>query len=351
VTAPNPFAQVERLLLDPAADGAFLTLVRDASPFAEAGFLAGDVVVALDEQPVADAASFLQRVQEGDAGPAKARVVRSGATLEIDLPRERRGVAACTVRRGQPAWEDREDTPYEPDFRGLADGTEVWLRMMFGEEPGGFERYLVRHRDGRLDVDWGMWIGGGVEPAEFWQYRSRGRSLHEMDRTLSACALECSDGLPGEEVSRGRVQRGADGFWRGVHAGPQGEREVAFPDGGARGLSPFVAGLLPTTMPLEEDACLTFLGLTEGTGLPTGRHRMECLGPRTVDVAGRAVEAFAFAWRHYGDHGPGGDEVLFVDRERRLVRVEWGPGYGGCWSVAVPKERVLDGAPDFIGLA
>ena len=62
------------------------------------------------------------------------------------------------------------------------------------------------------------------------------------------------------------------------------------------------------------------------------------------------VDAWCIVQRHYGLDAYGGDERMYVTDDRRLVRVDWGPNYAGCWGEAVDPADVLDGVPDHVKL-
>ena len=60
------------------------------------------------------------------------------------------------------------------------------------------------------------------------------------------------------------------------------------------------------------------------------------------------VEQFAwrFVWVHYGKLQ--GNEVIWVSDDRRILRIDWGPDYGGCWIEEMPRDRVDEGIPAHI---
>lgn len=72
------------------------------------------------------------------------------------------------------------------------------------------------------------------------------------------------------------------------------------------------------------------------------------LGRREIHVAGETVEAFGFAWRHYGARPPEDDEHSYVSDDRRLLRVDWGPGYNGCWSEARARGEIFATIPEHL---
>jgi hypothetical protein len=349
--AGHPFREIEDQLRAPAADGVLLYHVRDGSPFWRAGFRTGDVVTGMAGKAVRKAADLLIALQPQPDQPnvLTLEVLRDGRSHSLEAPRSRRWLGACDARRGLPAWEDLSDSDYAPDFSGLGDGRVLALRMYLGDEPAGFERLVLSREGDRLRVETMFHIGGG-EGETRWSYRTRARSLHRLDRWLTTLETEFHEGDVGRERLAGRLVRGEDGTWRGVHGTAEGEEGVAFPDLGLRGPTAYSTTLLPLTLPLEPHARLTFPVHGDGTGVAMARHRLECLGSRDIDVLGERVTAWGFAWRHYGYGKPGEDEVFWVDAARDLVRIDWGEGYGGCWGVRVPDERLLEGVPPHVTL-
>jgi hypothetical protein len=348
----NPFARLEEMLADPPADGMFLTFVTPGSPAAEVGFRPGDIVVKVGDTPVTGSQEFYRGLQPAgeDDKSRPVTVLRSdGEEAEIEVPLPFRGYAACAVKKGKRAWEDLPDSDYEPDFSGLADGTEIWLRNSLEEERAGFERILIRHEGDEIHVDTLFRLGGEHE-GETWDYRTHSLSRHRLNRWLSVTRTSFAEGAPGEEKLRGDMALGEDGVWRGRRGGPQGgePEEVEFPSAAENLLTPYNVTLLPLTMPLAEGARVTFCGAGEGTALVSCRERMECVGKETVDVDGEEVEAWCFVWRHYGEYGE--SERFYVTDDRKLVRVDWGPNYGMCWAVNVPAAEVLDGVPEHVRL-
>lgn len=72
------------------------------------------------------------------------------------------------------------------------------------------------------------------------------------------------------------------------------------------------------------------------------------LGRREIEMAGETVEAFGFAWRHYGARPPEDDEHFYVSDDRRLLRVDWGPGSNGCWSEARARGEIFATIPEHL---
>ncbi len=145
-TTSNPMASVEALLANPAASGIFITAVRPESPIAAHGAAPGDIITSVAGEPVEDLRGYLTAMQPQPEGePTRELGVRkadgSEATWTVEVPLK--GYSQCVVTEGRPGWEDVPDTAYEPDFTGLADGTEIWLRNSFGEDRAGFERVIV----------------------------------------------------------------------------------------------------------------------------------------------------------------------------------------------------------------
>lgn len=347
--ALNPFAEIESVLADPPATGMFVTFVTPGAPAEKAGLGAGDTVVAVGDVGDLTLQSFYQALQPTEEGDTS-RLLKvrrpDGAKEEIGITVPLRGYSACPVIAGKCAWEDLPDTDYEPDFTGLTDGTEIWLRNSLGEERAGFERLLIKRDGDFIDVDTLFRLGGEHE-GETWDYRTHSVARHRLDRFLSLVKTTFHEGSPGEEKLQGACELGDDGIWRGVRGTPDGKEEpVEHRPVSLHGLNSYDVTLLPLTMPLAEGARVTYCAAGEGTGYVTGRGRMECTGKETVDIDGTQIEAWRFEQRHYGETGV--SEKFYVTEDRVLVRIDWGPNYGGCWAVNVGKEHVLDGVPEHV---
>src|ERR1041385_7712188 len=138
-TTQNPFAEVESMLQNPAADGIFITYLKQDSPFANAGVVLGDIVVAAGEQTTLDEKSFYQALQPRGKDDKKRmlRILRGKKQVELEVPTSAGGYDSCAVAKGRSAWNDKPDFSDEPDFSALGDGAECWMRNCFGEEPAG----------------------------------------------------------------------------------------------------------------------------------------------------------------------------------------------------------------------
>jgi hypothetical protein len=346
----NPFAEIEEMLASPAATGLFLTAFRPTCPLLEAGAEPGDIVTAVGETAVSELGGYLQAMQpqgEGDETRVLHVRKRDGSTMTCEVPTPLSGYGYCVVKAGESAWDQVADTPYEPDFSGLADGTEIWLRNSLGDERAGFERLILKRDGDLLEIDTLFRLGGDDPQAGAWDYRTRALSSHRLDRWLSVVRTAFWEGSPGEERLSGDVSLGDDGFWRGTHGQPDGtESPAEFAAVSSHVMTPYTLMVLPLTMPLEEGACVNVVMVGDGSGVASSRRRIECTGKKTVTVDGAETEAWCFAWRHYGVVE--GTELFYVSDDRRLVRVEWGPGYGYCNADLVDRERVLDGVPEHV---
>ncbi len=349
MTTDNPFAAVEKRLMSPPVDGVMLTLVDPDSPLHSAGARPGDVIVALDGKGPPSLRALYECLRPADdATDALAATVRlsNGASVEASLPRDRRGFAACDVKRARTGWDDWPDGDHEPDLSAFADGTDLWWRNSLGGTPAGFEHARIRATDEHIEIDSLMWIGGKQPDGATWSYRARGETKHRRDRWMSITRTAFWEGDPGDEVLKGDVHFDGE-RWTGVHGAAGGRQEdVGFPPFGGPAVTPYRVAFLALTMPLRQHAALTFYVAGDGTGRVTCRNRLICTGRAKVDVAGRSVDAWRFEWKHYGEYG--GNELFFVTDDRRLVRIEWGPNYSGCVSEAVSADEVMVGAPAHI---
>jgi hypothetical protein len=274
-------------------------------------------------------------------------VRRSGDREELVVPVQIQLGTYCSVQEGVPAWTDVPDYDGEPDFSAFSDGVEHWMRNSFGEERAGYERVRICHDgDDRFLVDVDFRLGGETEGGETWDYITRGQSVHLRDKYLALRKSSFWEGRP--EKLTGAIELGDDNVWRGIHVRNGEEKSVEIPQVVPQLLSSYTVTILPMTMPQEEGASLTYFHTYDGNGACSGRARLECVGKRTVTVCDEAVEAWGYAWRHYGTRAPEEDEHFYVNDERKVVRIDWGPGYGGCWCDDAPKERVLADCPEFL---
>ncbi len=344
-TTANPMAEVESLLANPGASGIFLTAVVDGSPIAAHGAEVGDIITTVGGESIEDLRGFLMAMQPQPEGETTRELdVRKGdgtdVTWTVEVPLK--GYSHCVVKEGECAWEDIPDSDYEPDFSALADGVEIWLRNSFGDDRAGFERVLVAHDGDLLRLKTLFRIGDDDAEYGKWDYRTRGRSAHRFDRSMSTVETAFWEGSPGEEVLTGDVVLGDDGHWRGKH----GEKDVAIPAPADTGITPYTIMVLPLTMPLEEGASLTVNMCGEGTGFVTCRGRLRNCGREDVSVDGVTVSAWCFRQFHYGVYEE--EERFYVSDDRRLVRVDWGPGYNNCTAELVDADHVLDGVAPHI---
>jgi len=356
---PPTFSEVEALLRSPAADGEFVYYLKPESPLAEAGLRIGDIITAVvrgeETTPIApkataDLNTFLGAMQPQDDGDTARtlRITRGEAeTLRIEVPPTIEGLKVCAVTRGEPAWQRRDDYEGPPDFSALRDGAEITLRNAFDDAPAGFEWTRMRRRGDLLEVDIVFRLGSDGEPDERWEYFTRARSTHRLDKHLSVVRSSFYEGKGADEVRTGSVRLGDDGIWRGVRRGKDGaDEDVTLPMETPHLLTTYAAKLLPLTMPLAEGACLTWQHAYDGDAKITCRSRMECRGRRTVKVDGQDLEAWCFGWRLYGDLPLEEDALFYVTDDRRMVRVDWGPGYGYCWAELLDADRWLEGVPE-----
>jgi len=348
----HPFAKVEAMLQKPEADGVFVTLLRPGSPQEEAGVRLGDIITSISGESKPDFAAFYKAMQPEDKDDKNLRtlsVFRDGVQLEIESPPTTRGISVCTVEKGVSAWAQVPDYTEEPDFSALRGGGEITMRNNFGEEPAGFELVEFKQRGELLDVEIVFRLGGGDKPENRWEYFTRSRSTHRLDKYLSAVSTAFWQGKPEKETLDGDVSLEKDGFWRGTRPGKNGAQEkVEVRATTVSVITPYTGLLMALTMPLRKGASLTFMSMTDGSANLTGRDRLECTGKSTVKVDGRNIEAWCFALRHYGTDPDEHDEKFYVTDDRRLVRIDWGPNYGGCWTEAMPRDKIMKTVPKHV---
>lgn len=339
------FSAIESLLLSPAASGVIVTTLRGESAH---GLEVGDIITGVNGQPVSDQRSYLEAIRPGEGeepGPLEVSLVRRGGTVSLELPPPPHGISITGVCADQPAWSDAPESDYEPDFSVLQ-SHEIWMRSSFETTPAGFE-YLRVERDGdELRHDYRFRIGG-VEPT--WDYHTRGHSRHRLDRTLSVIETAHWEGHDGQEPSHGHVTL-RDGRWRGSKQGPDGETPVDFDPGVAAQITGYSMPMLTLTLPLEEGASLLVVTSGDGAAVPGGRTRIACLGRRSCTVNGAEREAWCYTWRGYGAKPEADCEHLYVSDDRELLRIDWGPDYGGCWCELVDGPDALGPLPPHVSL-
>jgi len=348
----HPFAELEALLQAPHATGVFVTHVQVGTAAEAAGLCMGDIVTQVGEKPLVALSDYYQAMQpQGPDGEERRLTVerRDGSKAGLTVRSGKPGMDVCPVQAGVPAWKQAPDFEEAPDFSALHEGAELALRNSFGEEPAGWERIRISRRGDLIDAEIDFRLGGASESGKTWAHFTYGRSSHRMDRSLSLVRTAFWDGKPGARKLKGDVELGSDGVWRGTHVSLQGQESKVEFKGFATGLlSGYTATLLPLVMPLRAGASLTFTHTPDGNAQPICRERIECTGRETVKVDGKDVNAWCFAWRHYGTRPPEEDEKFYVTDAREMVRIDWGPNYGFCWCEALPKERLGEGVPSHV---
>ncbi|GMV80560.1 MAG: hypothetical protein AMXMBFR7_17440 [Planctomycetota bacterium] len=340
---------LESLLGTPHADGVFVLSLGEDARGGTDSLRPGDIVTHIGGQALTDMGVYYKAMKPGGADDKTRRLTlarQDGRRLEVTVPSGARSLNVCPVKTGVPAWTQVSDFEEEPDFSALHDGVEHALRNSFGEEAAGWERIRIARRGELIDVEIDFRLGGHSEPGKTWEYYTLSRSTHRLDRSLSLARTAFWDGKPGQRKLRGDVELGANGLWRGVHVSPSCEEQrVEFKSPSRGMLTGYTTTLLPLIMPLREGAAKTFAHTADGNGRSGIRERIECTGRQTVRVDGQDLNAWCFAWRHYGTRPPEEDEKFYVTDDRKLVRIDWGPSYGFCWCEAVPKDRLAEGVP------
>ena len=342
------YTEFESLLLSPACTGVIIQVVASGGPAEKADIQPGDTLTHANGTPlrtVRDLVSSLQPI-EGEGDVKFDLVAADGRTRSVTLPRGQAGLGGVGVEQGRPAWRDVDDSDYEPDFSIAGREGEIWLGTRFGINPAGYERMRIRPRGEEYEYDHLTWFGGEHEGHE-WAYKVRVVSRHLLDRALTTTAIEMVSGTEAEGQTRSVLELDARNVWRGTATDREGAtNEVATPVPARAAINTYAVPLLATTLPLEAGARLTVPVITEGDGSVRSRTRLECTGRDRVTVDGVEREAWRFVWAHYGS--PNGNEVFWIADDRRLVRIDWGPDYGGCWIEELPRGRVGEGIPDHI---
>jgi len=342
-----PFDGIERRLLRPRATGLFVTWVPE--PPAAAGLAVGDTLVSAHEQPLRSVHELRAAFQpiEGESEPVPLGVVdAAGGARTLALPRGPLDLGCVPVEANRPAWDERPDAGGEPDLAFVSARQELWFAARFGETPAGYERLRVEPLpDGagfRLDH---LTRLGGETDGHAWSWRIRVASSHGRDALLSTTRVECEHGTAGQGVTRTEIELDDARVWRGARLHPDGTREVIErPMPVAAALPSYAVPLLAATMPLRAGARRTFPLLMEGDGTVRGRARLEVAGRDACRIDGLERDAWRVVWIHYGR--PKGAETFWVTDDRRLVRIDWGEDYAGCWCEESTRERVAEELPD-----
>ena len=345
----HPFEEIEARLAAPPATGVLLTVVTEGSSFEAAGARAGDILTAIVDGPTPptrrDFFESMRATGEGQEVRKYNALGLDGSLRELSVTLPVTGVSVCGVQKGARAWDADVPDSTEFDFDALADGLEINLRNSLEETRSGFEILRLARRGDLLDVEVLFRLGGDAGEGQTWDHRTR--TLATLRLAPGLPAIRTAHWQGGRLVGDLRLE---DGVWRGVKSGSEG-KEVAVERPATAPVCPgYVSTLLPLTLPLEEGAAVTVCSAGDGVAIPVSRERFRCLGRRTTTVAGEEVEAWCFTQDHYGPVDYGDAELYFVTDERRLVRVEWGSNYAGCWAEEVPFDELLDGVPPHVTL-
>lgn len=335
----NPFEAVERLLESPPATGVMVVHVEPGSGPEQAGLRVGDVVTAVEGTSVETLQQLVPLIRGKESDLAFDVTGADGERRTVSVTPPVVGLEGAAVREGEAGWSQSEDEP-ALDVAPLLAGGDVWLRTWLGESLAGYERLHFEVQDGELRIRTDFHIAGEHE-GQGWDYRTRAETHHAADDSLALRFARFHDGGASELNLRGEARASSDGTWSGRRGRPDGTlaeesyRPVCPPT-----MTPYSAMLLVLAMPRREGASHTFLLSGEGRGRVTRRARFECLGRAEVPVDGEPTPVWTYAWRHYGHSG--GEERFHVDDQGELVRIDWGPTYGGCWAERVSRDELGD---------
>ena len=344
------YLEFESLLHAPARTGVLIQVVAAGGPADRAGVRLGDTLTQANGKPLRSLRDLIASLQpiEGEGDVRFDIVAVDGTARVVTLPRGQAGLSGVGVEQGKPAWRDLPDSEYEPNFAVAGREGEIWLGTRFGDNPAGYERMLVSREGDEWAYNHLTWFGGEHE-GHAWAYKILVVSRHLLDRTLTTTAIENISGTEEEGQTRSTLLLADDNVWRGRAVDRSGnETTVETPVPSRAAINSYAVPLLATTLPLEEGARITVPVITEGDGSIRSRTRIECTGRDLVRVDGLERQAWRFVWAHYGS--PYGNEVFWLADDRRIVRIDWGPDYGGCWCEEVPRDRIAEGIPDHIGL-
>jgi hypothetical protein len=330
---------------NPPADGIFVYHVSNRET---TSLQVGDVILSVGGTNNLNNKSFYEAMQP-KSKEDKSRtmeVLRNSRKVSVEVKADLKAFKHCTVRKAECGWELLDDHAEEPDFSAFADGTDHWMQNSLGDDLAGYEHLHVSHKVGCLALEVNFRLGADGDEGKRWEYVTLARTLHLRERGLPAIQSAFFEKRDGKMVRTGDVAQ-QDGLWRGVRLIDDKEVAVKSP-----ALTPTITSytttFVPLTMPLRKGAASTFYSMHDGTGEVHSRSRMYCEGRKKVKVAGKEVNAWCFAWKHYGYRPPEEEEKFFISDDRKLVRLEWGPNYANCWSEWLPKEQALKGLPEIV---
>lgn len=336
---------LEKLLAHPPCSGLCATFISEDPSMEGAEIAVGDIVTKVNGVDVLTVKDLLKQLQPTDARDVNEVVVLRGSNLvTCKIPVHAKNFEVCAVSHNKPSWETKADTDYVPDFSRLISRGTIWLRNSFEDTCAGYERIHVECQDDTFDVSINFHLSGGDGEAR-WHHATRIASVHRADKYLSLLRTAYWVGQGKEETLHGELQL-KDGHWHGTRRTPGGdEQELVRPANRASLITGYTQTILPITMPLIKDACLSVILVSDGKVNPRGRTRFECKGrERVVNSQGEHL-AWKFVARTYGTRPEEECIRFFLSDDRTLVRLDWGPDYGNCWCEEVSAGELHDSVP------
>jgi hypothetical protein len=298
---------MEKVLANPPATGLFLTFLAPDGQAYGAGLREGDILFSYAGEPTPDMAA-LAKLIPAKAGEAAVglRYVREDAERTVVVKGGRLGLLGMGVEKGKPVVRHPE-TAYTPNFGALKPGDTFYNFVMNGEK-AGFERHrLTPTADGfEMDRVVRFKLGDMAQSLHMRQKLSRGKYL----------ALQSMEFTAGDEPLAKVERQGAALI--GKAAGEGGDRAVN---------TPVPADLIPSyaldfaalTMPRQVGACLYFSELNEGEVSISGHHELYCAAKETIQVGGKAVEAYRYDASRFGTV----TNRYWITADDRLVKADY----------------------------
>lgn len=318
-------SELEKILANPPASGLLIIgFVRNA-PASAKGLRRGDLLQKYAGVPLTSVDQLKKVIAQNEKAKERSvEFVRSDKATRLNVEPGPLGVRTARVEKGKWKWRRAAAMTYDPDLSGLSG--ETWMAYLLSGKHAGFERRALAAAGNGLEANYRVAFSG-----EGFDDRFR-------------VTVKLVKGVPLHFLSL-RYTRETDRGVSVVEAKREGGRLV----GTRRGKSESIAASsdtvpsycvadLAATLPLRIGFIVGFTVFEEDEfGLQPG-HELVCITKEQVPVGGKAVEAWVFEDRQYGEPG----NRYWIDGKRKLVKAAW---ESNAASLASTKEAALQGLP------